>query len=103
MTREERRSYWQHIVEEQALSGLDASVFCRKHKIKMPQFYRWRSKFQDIKHEESTAAFIQLIPEGSNPDSGIRVRIFNDLFIEVDRGFDPLTLRTAVETLYRRG
>ena len=103
MTREERRSYWQHIVEEQAFSGLDASVFCRKHKIKIPQFYRWRSKFPNMKHEESTDAFIQLIPGESSPDSGIRIRIFGDLFIEVDRGFDPLTLRTAVETLYRRG
>jgi len=103
MTREERRSYWQHIVEEQALSGLEASVYCRKHKIKIPQFYRWRSKFQDVPHEEPTAAFIQLIPGESSQDSGIRVKIFNELIIEVDRGFDPLTLRTAVETLYRRG
>ena len=103
MTREERRSYWRHIVEEQALSGLDASVFCRKHKIKIPQFYRWRSKFQDLNQEEPASAFIQLIPGASNSESGVRVRIFDDLFIEVDRGFDPVTLRTAVETLYSRG
>ena len=93
MTREERRSYWQHIVEEQALSGLEASVYCRKHKIKIPQFYRWRSKFQAMPHEEPTAAFIQLIPGESCQDSGIRVRIFDELIIEVDRGFDPLTLQ----------
>jgi hypothetical protein len=103
MTREERRSHWKHIVDDQAASGLEVSVFCRKHKIKIPQFYRWRSKFQDMNHEEPTAAFIQLIPGESSPDSGIRVRIFDDLFIEVDRGFDPVTLRTAVETLYSRG
>ena len=103
MTREERRSHWHHIVEEQALSGLDASVFCRKHKIKIPQFYRWRRKFQDIKHEESTTAFIQLIPEESNPESGIRVRIFENVFIEIDKSFDPVTLRAAVEALYSRG
>jgi hypothetical protein len=45
MTKEERRIYWKHIVEEQAASGLDASAFCRKHDIKIPQFYRWRQKF----------------------------------------------------------
>jgi len=103
MTREERRSYWQHIVEEHACSGLDASVYCRNRKIKIPQFYRWRSKFQDMNHEEAASSFIQLIPGECIPSSGIRVRLSDNLFIEVDRGFDPLTLRTAVETLYRRG
>ena len=102
MTREERRSHWKGIVDNQVSSGLEASVYCRKHKIKIPQFYRWRSKFQAMPHEEPTAAFIQLIPGERSQDSGIRVRIFDELFIEVDRGFDPLTLRTAVETLYRR-
>lgn len=103
MTREERRSYWQHIVEEQALSGLEATVYCLEHNIKIPQFYRWRRKFQGMSDEASGSKFIQLMPSDNNPESGIRIRIFNDIFIEIDRGFDPATLRTAVKALSIRG
>jgi transposase-like protein len=99
MTKEERRRYWKEIVEEQAGSGLDASVFCRKHNIKIPQFYRWRRKFQDINNERSLTQFVQLIPDISNQGSGIRIRFSANFFIEVDRSFDPLTLRTAVKAL----
>ncbi len=103
MTKEERRSYWKHIVEEQASSGLDASAFCRKHDIKIPQFYRWRRKFQGINdNEKSLTQFVQLIPDISNQDSGIRIRFSKNLFIEIDRSFDPITLRAAVEALCSR-
>lgn len=103
MTKEERRTYWNQVVDEQSTSGLEASVFCRKHNIKISQFYRWRSKFQNMNHEGTTASFIQLIPNASKPESGIRIRIFENLFIEVDRGFDPITLCAAVETLHHMG
>lgn len=103
MKREEGRSYWKQFIDEQAVSGLEASVFCRERNIKIPQFYRWRSKFQNMNHEGTTASFIQLIPNENKPESGIRIRVFEKVFIEIDRGFDPVTLRTAVETLYRRG
>jgi hypothetical protein len=103
MTREERRSYWKHLVEEQAASGLDASAFCRKHDIKIPQFYRWRRKFLEINNnEKSLTQFVQLIPDISNQDSGIRIRFSKNLFIEIDRNFAPLTLRTVVEVLSTR-
>jgi len=103
MKKEERRIYWKQIVDEQVASGLGASVFCLEHNIKIPQFYRWRSKFQNINHEGSTTSFIQLIPSDNKPESGIRIRVFENLFIEIDRGFDPVTLCTAVETLCNRG
>jgi len=103
MTKAERRNHWKRIVDDHAASGLEASVYCLERNIKISQFYRWRSKFQNKNHEESTASFIQLIPNESQPESGIRIRIFENVFIEIDRGFDPVTLRVAVETLYNRG
>jgi hypothetical protein len=103
MTKEEQRTYWRKIADEQAASGLEAAVFCRKRNIKIPQFYRWRSKFQNMNHEGSTASFIQLIPTENKQESGIRIRVLDNLFIEVDRGFDPVTLCAAVETLCKRG
>jgi hypothetical protein len=103
MTKEERRTYWKQIVDEQTASGLSASVFCQKNDLKGSQFYRWRRKFQNLSPVKSPNEFIQLIPSIKGCGSGIKIRIFDDLFIEIDRGFDPVTLRAAVETLYSKG
>lgn len=103
MTKKERGSHWKRIVDDHAASGLNASVYCRERNIKIPQFYRWRSKFQDMEYEGSKASFIQLIPHESKPESGIRIRVFENVSIEIDKGFDPFTLRAVVETLYCRG
>ena len=103
MTKEEHRTYWKRLVDEQISSGLSASVFCREHNLKISQFCRWRRKFQNMSYEKSSARFIQLIPGMSNQGSGVSIRISDDIIIEIDRGFDPLTLRTAFETLYHRG
>lgn len=103
MTKEERRAYWKQIVDEQIASGLSASVFCQEHNLKVSQFYRWRRKFQNLSPVRSFNGFIRLIPTTKGSGSGIRIRLFDDLLIEVDRGFDPFTLRAAVETLYRKG
>ena len=103
MTKEERRNHWKRIVDDQAASGLEASVYCREHNIKISQFYRWRGKFQNMNNEGTTTSFIQLIPGESKPESGVRIRIFENVFIEIDRDFDPVTLCAAVETLYSRG
>ena len=71
-----QRSYWKHIVDEQAVSGLDTSVFCRKHDIKIPQFYRWRWKLRGANNNEKPLTqFVQLIPGISNKGSGIRIRL----------------------------
>ena len=103
MTREERRHYWKTLVDEQTQSGLSASNFCREHNLKVSQFYRWRRKFQNLTPVRSSNGFIRLIPTMKGSGSGIRIWLFDDLCIEVDRGFDPFTLRAAVETLYNRG
>jgi hypothetical protein len=104
MTREEHRAYWKQIIDEQTASGSEASVFCRERDIKISQFYRWRKKFQNTGDKALTPRFIHLIPSDNKPsESGIRIRVFDDLIIEIDRGFDALTLRTAMETLYSRG
>ncbi|MFQ5917589.1 MAG: hypothetical protein ACE5I0_07250 [Candidatus Binatia bacterium] len=103
MTKEERRSYWKAIVDEQIQSGLSAPSFCREHHLKVSQFYWWRRRFQKQTPMGSSDGFIELIPSSKGSGSGIRIRLFDELCIEVDRGFDPFTLRAAVETLYSKG
>ena len=102
MTKEERRTYWKTLVDEQIQSGLSAPSFCREHHLKVSQFYWWRRRFQKQSSMRPSDGFIELIPSSKAPGSGIRIRLFGELYIEVDRGFDPFTLRAAVETLYSR-
>jgi hypothetical protein len=102
MTKEERRTYWKQIVDEQIQSGISALSFCKEHHLKVSQFYWWRRRFQKKSSMESSDGFIELVPSSKGSRSGIRIRLFNDLCIEVDRGFDPFTLRATVETLHSR-
>lgn len=104
MTREERTSYWRNQVEKQADSGLSASAFCQSHDIKISQFYRWRRKLRKGQyHDGAPGGFLELVPSSNHGPSGVHIRIGNDLHIELDRIFDPLTLRKAVEALSGAG
>jgi hypothetical protein len=99
MTKEERRTYWKSLVDEQRQSGSSASNFCREHNLKVSQFWRWRRKFKSQIPVGSPDGFIELIPSPKDSGSGIRIRLFNELLIEVERGFDPVTLRSVIHTL----
>ena len=102
MTKEELRTRWKTLVNDQMQSGLSAPSFCRKRHLKVSQFYWWRRKFQKQTPMKPSDGFVELIPSSKESGSGIRIRLLDDLCIEVDRGFDPFTLRAAVETLYSR-
>jgi hypothetical protein len=100
MTKKERLTYWKQVVDEQTLSGLSVSSFCLHHNLKASQFYRWRRKFKSQNAPGSSDGFIELIPSLKDSSSGIRIRLFHELCIEVERGFDPVTLRAVIHALY---
>ena len=96
MTQKERTAHWSAIVEQQAASGMSGLAWCRENQINPARFYVWRRKLTGAPHEKG---FIELHAFGG---SGIRIGIGANLFIEVERGFDPFTLRTVIETLCTR-
>jgi transposase-like protein len=98
MTRAERRAHWLAIIEKQAASGMSTAAYCRDTQIKPSNFYTWRRRLRE--QQPCPGGFLELIP-GTLTDaaSGIRIRLGAKLAIEVDRGFDPFTLRAIVETL----
>ncbi len=103
MNTDERRSHWRGVVAEQAESGLSASAFCRERHIKLPLFYRWRSRLRKTEGNSASSGFLELAPStAQQSSSGIRIHLGNGLSIELERVFDPLTLRTAIEALYER-
>ena len=104
MTKEDRATYWQRVIQEQAESGLSAAAFCKDHQINPQRFYFWRRRFRD----ESAAskgggAFLELVPSSKIQASGIRIRLDERLSIELERHFDPHTLRNAINALCGQG
>jgi len=101
MTREERAAGWLEIVQKQAESGMSAAAFCREHHVNLQRFYFWRRRFSPkaVPEETTTKGFLELIPASDRQESGIRIDLGNGVHIEVHPGFDPLTLRQAVEAL----
>jgi transposase-like protein len=98
MTRAERRDHWRTIIENQTTSGVSIADYCRAAQIKPPYFYSWRRRLRE--QQPSTGGFLELIPGRlTEAASGVRIHLGAKLAIEVERGFDPFTLRAVVETL----
>jgi len=99
-TKQERSAYWQSLVGKQMESGLTAAAFCREHQINQDRFYHWRRRLQN---EESgkghLGAFMELVPYEKTSSAGVHIRLGNGLTIEVDRGFDSITLRAAIQAV----
>ena len=103
MTKEERRTCWKRLPDEQVQSALTAPNFCRENNLKLSQFNRWRWTFESQTPMRSSDGFIELIPSSKYAGSGIRIRVFHLLSIEVERGFDPISLRAVIHKLYSGG
>ncbi len=102
MTRKERAAYWRGLVAKQTDSDLSDVAFCREHQINIHQFYKWRRRFRDKQPTSEAPGFVELVPCSQPPQhlgSGIRIRLGNGLRIEVQRGFDPLTLGAVIEVI----
>lgn len=98
MTRAERRTHWRAIIENQATSGVSIAAYCRDAQIKPSYFYTWRRRLRE--QQPCAGGFLELIPGRlTDAASGIHIRLGAKLTIEVERGFDPFTLRAVVETL----
>jgi hypothetical protein len=101
MTQEQRVAYWQDLVHAHRRSGLDVTSFCRDHQINRQRFYLWRQRVQTQAKE--AGAFLELVPSSRSGESGIRLRLDPSLSIELDRGFDPATLKQVLAALQAPG
>jgi len=103
MTRAERVSYWRDVVGRQRESGQSGAVFCRKEGIKLAQFYRWCRRFRDGDSGKGSVGFVELVAGARQGQSGIRLRVDDRVCIELERGFDPVTLGAVLEVVGTRG
>lgn len=101
MTEAERSAHWQGIIDKQAASGRSAAAYCREEHIHAGRFYFWRSRFNE--QQPAPPGFLEVVSgESAGSSSGICIHVGESLFIKVERGFDPFTLRAVVETLRDR-
>lgn len=103
MTKKERATYWRELVQNQAQSGISAAAFCKNHQLNLQRFYFWRKRFQTESGARVTGAFLELVPSSKVREAGIRIRLDERLSIELDRHFDPFTLRNAIDALCGKG
>ena len=100
MTKEEKITQWRGLIAKHLASGLSAAAFCREHSLNIHQFRWWQRRFKkENDSQDKRAGFLQLVPFSKSQHSGIRIHLRNGVFIEVEQGFDPLTLRGVIEAI----
>jgi hypothetical protein len=99
MTKAEKINTWREIIDKQAASGASAAAFCRGQNISIPQFRWWQRRFKKENSQEKESRFLQLVPVSSPQQSGVHICLRDEVFIEVEQGFDPQTLRNVVEAI----
>ena len=100
MGREERVSNWRALVEKQTESGMSAAAFCKEQNINPQRFYAWRRRFSC---DSQSSGFIRLVPTSRANPTAIRIVLDQRICVEVERGFDPLTLKEAIHALRTMG
>ena len=101
MSREDRREYWRALIEKHADSDLSAAAFCKEQNVNPQRFYYWR---KHLNCDSLHTGFIRLVPTSAKTTcSGVRILLDHGVHVEVDRGFDSLTLREIVDALCPRG
>ena len=99
MTKEERVTHWRTVIRKHATSGLSAAAFCREQDINIHKFRWWQRRFKKENSQQKESGFLQLVPFSKSQHSGIRIHLHNGVSIEVEQGFDPMTLRGVIETI----
>jgi len=99
--REEQKTYWRAVIDKHTESGMSAAAFCKQQGINSQRFYFWRRRFLA---ESTGAGFIRLVPTSNTAFSGVRIALSDHgISLELDRGFDPLTFREAIDALRTLG
>ena len=100
--RAENRQVWEQHIRNWKESGLAQSEYCRRHNLKEHQLTYWKRKFKVVAAPISlvelqlSTAFQSRISENKAP---LRLIVCDQYRIEVERGFDPVTLGQLVLTL----
>ena len=97
---EKRRMRHAHIEAFRA-GGLTRAAFCRRHGLKLHQLIYWKKPY-DKSRSAPVNRVGATLPRAMAPAStALRVVVGSGRRIEVDRGFDPVTLAQLIHALER--
>ena len=98
----EKRRFWEQQIEQWKDSGLSQTEFCRFHNLKAHQLTYWKKRFH---RTQAPVSLIELqlgsAVQSRTCSNGSPLRLILDEHyrIDIDRGFDPLTLQQVVLAL----
>jgi len=98
----EKRRYWKEHIDTWKCSDLKQSEYCRRHQLKVHRFVYWKNKFR--KPKAPSTSFVQIYPPQILQSHSVArpapLRLLVGGYkIEVNSGFDPVTLKQLVITL----
>lgn len=98
----EKRKFWKEQIQSWQESDLTQVEYCRKNNLIPHQFTYWKNRI--VKSSEAPVSLVQVNMKANfnaNPvhTSPLRLVFSNQYHVEIDRGFDPVTLRQLVYTL----
>lgn len=99
----EIRAFWKQQIQGWQESGLPQVEYCRNHNLIPHRFTYWKQKLVK-KTTEPPVSLVQVnmkanFNTGSAYTSPLRLVFNNQYHVEIDRGFDPVTLPQLVYTL----
>ena len=99
---EEIRSFWKEQIQGWQKSGLSQLEYCRRQNLIPHRFTYWKQKL--VRTTKTPVSLVQVNMKAdfnSSPAHFSPLRlVFNDQYhIEIDRGFDPGTLRQLLYAL----
>jgi hypothetical protein len=97
MERDEKREYWQAVLDLYRESGMGVKGFCEKEGVSIHQFGYWRKRLRETTVSQSDGFVALQFADESSPQS-IRVRI-GSFAVEVPAGFDGEDLKRVLVAL----
>lgn len=97
MDRDERREYWQAVLELHRESGMTIQGFCKREGLSVHQFGYWRKRLVDLA-ETPPEEFVPLRFSDERSPESILVRI-GPFAVEVPTKVDPEELKRVLLTV----
>jgi len=99
----EKRRFWKKHIETWTASRLSQSAYCREHQLKLCSFRYWKQKHCRPANSAISLVPVQIAAGFQRPvepkPSVLRLAINDKYKIEIECGFDPVTLKRLVLTL----
>ena len=105
---EDRRKFWQMVIDIWQNSGMSVSKFCKAEGLSEGSFYNWRKKLvvADSKHSKQngsgSSAFIEVSMPKNNP-AALELVLSSGNSLRISSGADNKTLSSVLSVLREAG